>query len=303
MTSITRLDMETLLTTMYVLIDDWYQEQGQGLLQGKTGAKAAFSDSELLTLILARDYLPYPGETQYVGWLKANYGQMFPKLVDQSQFNRRGRALQQVLEALRRYWTDQLGASWCDCLLLDTKPVPVVGYTRSKAHSDFAGRASYGYCAARKLHYFGFKLVLWTTTDGVPVAYDLVPANTDERIAAQTVLDQVADCDILGDKGFLGTDWQQAVAYDTGNCVFTPKRANQSCQNAPALDARLHALRERIEGVFHQVQNTGLHLEHLRARTVFGLTARVTLKVTALVLKHLLVRDFGFDIQAFSISH
>jgi len=33
------------------------------------------------------------------------------------------------------------------------------------------------------------------------------------------------------------------------------------------------------------------------------LTARLTLKVTHLVLKHLLARHFGFDLQAFSLSH
>ena len=161
----------------------------------------------------------------------------------------------------------------------------------------------YGQCTARKLHYFGFKLVMLSTLDGLPVLYDLVPANTDERLAAETVLYRVADCDILADKGFLGSDWQTTIAEETSNCVFTPKRANQAMQNAPELDALLSALRERIEGVFHQLQNTGRHLERLLAKTLLGLTARVTLKVTCLVLKRLLARDFGFDLQSFSISH
>lgn len=133
--------------------------------------------------------------------------------------------------------------------------------------------------------------------------YNLVPANTDERLAAESVLYEASDCNILGDKGFLGTDWQATIADETGNCVFTPKRANQSTQNAPEWDARLGALRERLEGVFHQLQNTGRNLERLLTKTVFGLTARITLKVTCLVLKRLLARDFGFDVQSFSISH
>ncbi len=299
----TSIDLETLLTTLYVLVDDWYQTEGRHLLKGKTGAKAQFSDSELLTLLLAHDFVPYPGETQYVAYMRANHLDLFPKLVDQSQYNRRGRALQAVVEALRQAWLGMLGGYTCECLLLDTKPVPVVGYKRSKTHSDFAGYAGYGQCAARKLHYFGFKLVLLSTCDGLPVVYDLVAANTDERLAAESVLYRVNDCDILADKGFLGADWQASIADETGNCVLTPKRANPSQQNHPLLDAALGSLRERIEGVFHQLQNTGRNLERLLAKTVAGLTARITLKVTCLVLKRLLARDFAFDLQTFSISH
>jgi hypothetical protein len=51
-----------------------------------------------------------------------------------------------------------------------------------------------------------------------------------------------------GERGFLGTDWQAAIAEETGNCVFTPKRATQLLQNAPELDRLLGALREHIEG-------------------------------------------------------
>jgi Transposase DDE domain len=299
----TSIDLETVLTTLYVLVDDWYTEKGKALLSGKAGAKPRFSDSELLTLLLAQDFIPYPGETQYVAYVRANHLDLFPKLVDQSQFNRRGRNLQQLVEALRQHWVTQLGGYTCKRLLLDTKPVPVLSYKRRKSHSNFAGRAEYGHCAARKLNYFGFKLVLLSTFDGLPLAYNLVPANMDERLAAESVLYTVNECDILADKGFLSADWQARITHETGNVVITPKRANQITQNPSELDAVLGALRERIEGVFHQLQNTGRNIERLLAKTVFGLTARITLKVTCLILKRLLARDFSFDIQSFSISH
>ena len=92
-------------------------------------------------------------------------------------------------------------------VILETKPIPVVGYTRSKGRSDFSGSATYGYCASRKLAYFGDKLVMLTTLDGIPVTYDLVPAHTDERAAADAILDQVTNADIWADKGFLGVAW------------------------------------------------------------------------------------------------
>lgn len=296
MSSITFPD---LLTIIYVLVDDWYRVYGVRWLHGKPGCKPGFSDSEVLTLLLAMDYLPFPGETQFLGYIRANYLTLFPKLVDQSQFNRRARALRLLLEQLRRHWVLLLGAATETQFLLDTKPVPVVGYKRSKRHSQFAGSADYGQCASRKMRYFGYKLVTLTTLTGLPVLYELVAANTDEREAAETVVESVSGCDIFADKGFLGTDWQAEVRQYTGNRVWTPKRANQLQQNPNAFDKLLNRIRERVEGAFNEIQNTGRNIERLLTKTVIGLCTRVIAKMTSHALKRLLRRDFGINVQTF----
>jgi len=76
-------------------------------------------------------------------------------------------------------------------------------------------------CVSRQLKYFGYKLVTLTTLDGLPVVYDLVPANMDERAAAATVLAALAGCDRFADKGFVGADWQAAVRAQSGNRLWT----------------------------------------------------------------------------------
>lgn len=295
----TSIDLETLLTTIYVLVDDWYEAEGQAMLKGKPGTKPAFKDSEVITLMLAADLVPFPGETQFLAFIRANYRDMFPHLLDQSQFNRRARALRLLVEQLRRHWVIALGVGHETQFLLDTKPVPVVGYRRSKRRSDFAGSADYGYCASRKLHYFGYKLVMLTTLDGLPVVYDLVPASTDEHLAAEVVLPALTQAQVFGDKGFLGAAWQAQVRAQTGNHVYTPKRRNQHLQNPPAFDQLLCNLRERIEGTFHEIQNTGRHLERLLAKTVVGLCTRLIAKMTSHALKRLLRQHFGIDVQTF----
>jgi hypothetical protein len=294
--------MVSLLTTIYVLVDDWYQAAGHLLLKGKPGVKPLFSDSEMLTLMVTQDFIPYPGETQYLAFIRANYLALFPRLLDQSQYNRRSRNLCWLVEMMRRDWLGQLGVDYPKQMLLDTKPVPVMGYTRSKRHSDFAGQAAVGYCAARKLSYFGYKLVMLTNLSGIPLVYDLVPANLDEREAAESVLYRVHACDIFGDKGFIGEEWQAHIRQATANRIWTAKRGNQVQQNPPAFDSLLCQVRERIESTFHCLQNTGRNLERLLAKTVHGLCARVIAKVTTLVLKHLLRYLFGIHVQSFSVQ-
>jgi hypothetical protein len=271
------------LTTIFVLVDDWYKEHGKQLLRGKVGSKPEFTDSEVITLLLAMDFIPFPSETQFLGFIRANYLGLFPKLLDQSQFNRRARNLRLIVEQLRRSWLSQLGVTQQVCFLLDTKPVPVVGVKRSN----------------RRRKYFGYKLVALTTLDGIPVAYDLVPAHTDEREAAEVVLDYLHGCQIIGDKGFVGNFWQSFIQDQTGNCVWTPKRSNQHCQNPKEFDRWLNSVRERIEGVFHEITNTGRNLEKLLAKTIIGLTTRVIAKITSHALRHLLRIKFGIKVLTF----
>ena len=83
-------------------------------------------------------------------------------------------------------------------LSLTPNLIPVMGSGRSKRHSDFHGSANYGYCAARKMKYFGYKLVMLSTLKGLPIAYELVSANTDERKSVEGVLEMVRHCDIYG---------------------------------------------------------------------------------------------------------
>ncbi len=59
MTSISFVDVATIV---YTLVDDWYQDYGVHLLQGKRGTKPVLTYSEVITPLLWMDFLPFPGE-------------------------------------------------------------------------------------------------------------------------------------------------------------------------------------------------------------------------------------------------
>lgn len=299
-TRLQKIDAETLLTVIFVLVEDWYQAPTGRLLHGKRGAKPTFSDSELITLLLAMDYFPYPGETQYLEYIRANYLALFPTLGDQGQFNRRARALRFLVEAFRKYWMTRLGATQERAFLLDTKPVPVMGDKRDNQHSEFAGSAAYGVCTSRKMKSFGYTLVMITTFAGLPVAYELVPANTDERDAADELLPVFHQGHVFTDKGFIDADWQTQWAHRQGVRIWNVTRKNQQDQNPPEFDRWLTSIRERVEGAFNEIRNTGRDLERLFRKTVLGVCTHVIAKVTSHTLKVALRRVFHIDVQTFS---
>ena len=74
------IDFPRVLTTIFVIVDDWYQKTHETDRNHLPGAKPQMSDSEILTLALRMDYLPFPGETPFLGLIRANYSEWFPDL-------------------------------------------------------------------------------------------------------------------------------------------------------------------------------------------------------------------------------
>ena len=109
----------------------------------------------------------------------------------------------------------------------------------------------------------------------------------------------IQGCHILADKGFIGTDWQTEISRTTGNRVSTAKRVNQHQQTPPVFERLLQHFRERIEGVFNEVQNTVRNLERLLRKKVEGLCVHVAAKMARRTLRILLRQRFGIDVLTF----
>lgn len=296
------ISIEELFLVTYALVDDWYKQKGQYLLHRTVGVRPVFSDSEMLTLMLAIDFFEFTSERRYHAFVVANYLDLFPHLLDQSQYNRRARSLRYLLNELRKAWATDLGVHWEKHFLLDTTPVIVVGYRRDKSHSHFRGSADYGYCAARRLKYFGYKLVMLTTLDGTPYSFELVPAHTDERDAADEILDTLPfGSHAWSDKGFIGEDWQAAWRA-RGIFIWTAKRENQTEQNPAVFDQLLNQVRERIEGAYDLLKEGGRSVEKTLASTVEGLASRIIAKISSLTFRLFLRKFFGIDVLTYTVN-
>jgi len=105
---------------------------------------------------------------------------------------------------------------------------------------------------------------------------------------------------IYADKGFVGEAWQERSFRHTRNRIYTAKRANQGEQNPVTFDHWLNRIRERIEGVFNEIQNTGRNIERLLAKTVVGLATRMISKMTSHLLKFILCKFHQIDVQTFT---
>lgn len=80
---------------------------------------------------------------------------------------------------------------------------------------------------------------------------------------------------------------------------MTIYRCNQHQQASSTLKRLISQVRQRIEGVFHEIQNTGRNPERLLNKTVNGFTTHMAAKITSHTLRLLLRRQFGIDVQTF----
>src|SRR5947209_18594851 len=208
-------DFAELCTYIYVLVDELYQRVSAPYDQ-RPGPRSAFTDSELITLTLAAELLGLDAETRFLAYVRRNHLALFPLLPERSRYNRRRRQLIEVTNRLRgglmeRLWR-VLEAEGRDLAVIDSVPVPVVGYHHAAGEHRWWGEADFGRVPSKKQRVYGFKLHLLIAHRGLLLDFALAPANhNDGALSAQLLADKVG-LTVLGDKGYINGPLQARLA-------------------------------------------------------------------------------------------
>ena len=146
MTTSQHLDPTTLLTALYCVVDDLYQEHFASRKPVRPGRRPELSDSEVLTLVLLAQWRQDRSERAFLAYARSHLRPYFPRLLDQSSFNRRARDLMGVLcalgPAIRQRATAALGLPPAAYEVLDGVPVPLMRRCRGGARSAVGSEAS-----------------------------------------------------------------------------------------------------------------------------------------------------------------
>jgi len=246
------------------------------------GRPVTFTDNLVMKMDLLGRLSGLRGETELLRHLARFYTWLFPELPSQSWLWRRLAQLAPKLEQLRQRIRHELGVNSEDLRVIDTLPLPVFKTWRPGRGNGF-DLADWGHCASKKLDYFGFKLMLSVTPDGIPDFYDLCSARPHDLNAVEELVSTLNGGLGLADKGFISRPRLQHLADAHGIVVLTYKRTNQKAQNAPLEQWLLKQYRQRIETTGSQLVDL-LHIEDLGAKTDDGLAKRVIGAMTAFTL-------------------
>jgi hypothetical protein len=284
-------DLDALLTHVYVLVDDLLPARR------RFGRPPRISDSELICLAIAQVLLDCPNERRFLRLAKRRLGHLFPYLPGQSGFNKRLRSLApQLLEAITLL--ARLSPSFCDRLrLLDSTPVPCAASRETVRRSALAGHGGYGYCRSHSRWFWGFRLYLLCAPDGLPVGFELAPANAPERAVAAELLERFLTGGevVVCDKGFAAPEFEAQVRA-LGSQLIRPDRKDEQ----PRFGG-LGGIRQWIESAFDTLKDQ-LSLERHGGRTLTGLVSRIArrlLALTAAILHNWLLDTPGRSLTAY----
>ena len=202
----------------------------------------------------------------------------------QAGYNKRVRALSSQVCLLVNLLA-RSSPSFCDRLrLLDSTPVPCGQSRDTVKRSDLAGYAAYGYCASHSRYFWGFRLYLVCSPDGMPHGFCLAAANEPEREVAAALLDRMrhdgslqGDELVIGDKGFAGVEFEQIVSQLAAG-FLRPDRKDESYRHGD-----LGGIRQWIESIIETTKDK-LLLERHGGRTLQGVWARICQRVLALAI-------------------
>ncbi len=264
-------DLDTLLIALYVLADGFLPRRP------RARRRPQITDAELVCLAVAQILLDIPSERRFLRFAICRLSHLFPYLPKQPGYNKRMRALAPQIVRLLNAIAFQ-SPSWCDSLrLLDSTPVPCGQSRETVKRSDFAGHAAYGWCASHSRYFWGFRLYLLCASDGMPIAFELAPANASEREVAAELLARtdLEGYTVIADKGFAGEEFE-ALTAELGAIFLRPDRRNEQPRCGT-----LGGMRQWVESIIDTLKGQ-LSLERHGAHTMPGLLTRVAQRLLAL---------------------
>jgi len=194
----------------------------------------------------------------------------------------------QALRAVARSQAAEMAPDtdlWPDPVwIVDSTPVECGRSRETVKRSDLAGWAQYGYCASHSRFFWGLRLHLICTLQGLPVAFALTGAKADER---ETLLDLLASDPgllhgrtgqtLIGDRNYYGRAFEEELA-EHGIQLLRPARKGERQRPGAHLFKPLRQVIESINETF----KGQLDLEQHRGRIPGGVVARVMQRILAL---------------------
>jgi len=274
------IDKNTVLTIIFTLVDDIMKEPKIATHLVRPGVEPNLKDSEVITLALYQEIIGENREDHFFRLHKDELAHYFPGLNERSRYNRRKRDLCQVTLAVRQSLTVLLNLNQVKQVVVDSAPVPVVGYKRDKHHTDFT-TASFGYCSSKVLKYFGYKFHSLVSLCGSIVDFCLTGAAPYDDQVVEEFLDRNKQVitQVFGDKAYVSETLKSVLRDSMGILLYSPKKTNAktTTQHLNKIQA---AHRLMVETVNAQLQEQFKLSKHY-AKSWWGLMTRVAFKVTA----------------------
>ncbi|MFP9100943.1 IS982 family transposase, partial [Flavobacterium sp. RHBU_24] len=161
------------------------------------------SDSEVILTAIVSSLNFYGNHSSAIQFMK-QYG-FIPNMLDKSRFNRRLHKIGRLLYELFEIVSDYFKSFCCELhYIIDSFPVPVCNNMRISNCKILKDNKWRGYTASMRSYFYGVKVQLLTTKDGIPIAFHFTPGKTADAKALSKMIDKLpAESSVYGDSAYL----------------------------------------------------------------------------------------------------
>ena len=238
------------------------------------------SDLELVALNITAEYMSINSELQLFRCIS---GTELEGKIERTVYNKRKRKLFSYLEEIRKNLSDKF-SQFTDVFIVDSTPLEICKISRANRSAICSTeniRPNFGYCAAQKTRYFGYKLHAVCDKNGVFHSFDFSPANVHDVNYLNDVKEKFKNCLLIGDRGYISKQLQIDLFNYSNIKLSVPMRKNQ--HDFVVFSKTKSKIRKRIETAISQLNGQFLIHTNL-AKTFEGLAVRTASKITSFTM-------------------
>jgi len=269
--------MKDFTIAIYCFLDDLLRKMDSTPLD----KRRKLSDVQVITtVVLAAKYF-YGNQASACSCLENHYGFTMP---DKSNFNRTLHKLTDLIAELLR----QLGLIFkhlnlSSSYLIDSFPVVVCKNIRIRRAKIIQDESHRGYNASKREYFYGFKIHVITTAEGIPVEYMATVGSVHDNTAFQAMdIDLPTGSDLYADSAYLNQE-QKSLLYDfQGINVKAATKKNSLVPNTWAEELENRYYRKQIEHTFADI--TAKFPKKLHAVTAAGFLLKILCMMLMIIL-------------------
>lgn len=269
------MTLDDFILTIFCLIDDLLPKLQADHLR-RRGPPPLLHDSEVLTIEVVGEFLGLDQDANIFWYFRRHHADAFPGLrqLHRTTFVRQAANLWAVKQRLQQHLAEQLTAG--DPLWhVDSMPVHACQFARASYCRRFAGQAAFGKDHVIRQTFYGFRLHLRTSRDGIIQAAMLAPANVAETEVIWELTPPMGSVGI-GDRGYWSPSLMQALAQ-RGIVLLAPYKSKR-LEPQPERSRVLRGLHWLIETVNGQLAGR-FGVKRTWAKDLWHLCSRVLRKI------------------------
>jgi hypothetical protein len=177
------LDVDTFLTALYVMVDDFCHSRPQN--ERLSGPDASLSPSEVITLAIFSRWSRFSSERDFYRYATGYLQDAFPTLPNRSQFNRLVRSQVRLIEEVALHLATAMEPQSCPYQALDSSATCPSGMQSAEVRDGWPERPHLGWSNSLGW-YEGFRLLVATDPTGVITGFGFSAASATDRQVAET---------------------------------------------------------------------------------------------------------------------